>query len=716
MRTKYILHTGNSVYELKDDDIRNWDDIRCSYKRAGYDGVVRSFTSQFEFVNQAKSILQRLYVNSRFDAKASISVHTMNDRWEFEPRFECELDFSTIRWDLSTLKINSVDNSLAATIKANKGTKYEFIIGSPDPVSGIIQDRMFRFDRVIMQETLTYELTGGSQLDDGSLMVTVESGENPYVGNVGNETTSNHSVEWNDDQTGDAGSYLFKAMEDVEMSLDFDISWREDDSESGTNIGIRVRRGGVDVNDAVDGGVTAGFLALPGPGKLNKFNFVGNFPNSTQLISRYPNPTAQNLWALVNGKVWEVEYNGREYYWGTGNMTPSQRFTQRISGNRKLHLKKGDEVYISSFFPGGADQPNAVFHIVSSRFFFMWRSRGKAVDVYAFAPVNVAKTMLRRIAGDSINVDVSISGYDPRIPHTYILAAESIRGIAGARLYSSFSDFCDWMSAVFGYVYYIDTNSAGGDVCHMVRFVHRSEVMCGDSRVRRIDNCKALEYGVDSSVIYSAVTAGYEKKDYDSVNGRDEFNFSNTYSTGCHLSDKSLSLVSKYRADCYGIEFAAQKRGSDTTDSTSDKDVFFVLCTENDGILVPDRTTVIGNAISDTVFNGAFSPMSCIRANAGYIGLQGDEVSLSFASSTGNSAITIDGEQVSSDIKLDSPIATCGEVTFTTDYIDDLSVVDGIIEVVTDRITYQGYLKELDIKYARSEAAKYKLIVKEIKP
>ena len=80
---------------------------------------------------------------------------------------------------------------------------------------------------------------------------------------------------------------------------------------------------------------------------------------------------------------------------------------------------------------------------------------------------------------------------------------------------------------------------------------------------------------------------------YNSINGRGEFNFTNKYTTGCTVSDKSLKLISKYRCDSYGIEFMAQKRGAESTDNESDTDVFFVLCKKQGIALVPMRSVSI---------------------------------------------------------------------------------------------------------------------------
>ncbi len=42
--------------------------------------------------------------------------------------------------------------------------------------------------------------------------------------------------------------------------------------------------------------------------------------------------------------------------------------------------------------------------------------------------------------------------------------------------------------------------------------------------------------------------------------------------------------------------------------------------------------------------------------------------------------------------------------------------MDGIVTVSDGELEYHGFIKELELKYAKAEAAKYKLIVKEIKP
>jgi hypothetical protein len=486
-------------------------------------------------------------------------------------------------------------------------------------------------------------------------------------------------------------------------------------------------------------------------------------------------------------------------------------------------LQAGDIVVIDHEL-GDSSKTQATIRFTSSAFNFAWQAIGDSKDIAVMTPRRVIETLLHRIVSDgSLNLTAYFSDHDSRLANTYLFAAESARAISGAKFYTSFNQFCDWMSAVFGYIYYIgdrlpreydsylkcgrfistpytlEDGYYSGDVdtdnilyisskygkfvykdgdkyyrywpgCEKynhpgkdhpytdrlyyfrltnpnvlyrfeeydasktlypteteytlenylsdrqtVYFVHRSEVMKADADIKVFQHCRDLSYSVDTGVIYSSVNIGYDSKDYDSINGRDEFNFNNTYTTGCTVSDKELSLISKYRADCYGIEFAVQKQGEDTTDSTSDKDVFFVLCKKTSDGLVPDRSLTIEGALSDKVFNGAFSPMACVKANAGYIGMQAESLTLEFASSEGNSDVVIDGVAMSDNLTIDTPLATPGVIEFTTDEVD-LPDANVRMEVESDGVVYRGFLQEVDLKYARTEAAKYKIIVKDIEP
>jgi hypothetical protein len=811
MLTKYILTIDGVDYELHEDDLQNWDEIECSYKRSDYDGVVRSFTSKFCFTNAAYERLMALYLKDGYTASASIAVYTLNDRWTYDKQFECPLDFSTITWESHKLSLNAVDSSLAAVIKANKSTKYEFKVGEDMSTDG-----KMNFKRLPMVENVTYELTQGENYSDcADLLVTFTKGEHPYMGTVEEEIFVKGTIAYNDDQESDTDSYILQAVKDVEVTLDWAVGIRQDYFSYGVNLLVRIKRNGalLPITDGTDG--NGGYLcgaAATGVTLLGKYNSSVDLPEASNHIGTY---------ALIDGLVWYVDYNGSYYYWNTEGKTVAEQYSTQHSGSIVLNLQTNDYVLIEHEFINASINQTAV-RFTDTSFNFSWQALGDPEDIDVIRPKTAIETLLNRLVeDDNLYVAVDISEHDSRLADTYLLAAESARGLSTAKFYSSFNEFCDWMSTVFGYIYYIgdrgpseydqymecgtfintpydlestysgevDTNNIvfistkysrfvyvdngtyyekwqgwenynhpgtmhprtdrlyrfnrknykalyrfdeyteGATLVpieteydtenylkdkQVVHFVHRSEVMNPEAEVRTFAHCTDLSYSVEASKIYSTVTIGYDSQDYDSINGRDEFNFNNTYTTGCTVSDKTLSLLSKYRADCYGIEFAVQERGADTTDSDSDNDVFFVLCKQDEETgLVPDQSITIEGALSDHVFNAAFSPMACIQANAGYIGMQANNLLLKFASSEGNSDVVIGGVGMSDDISIDAPLATPGVVEFTTDEVD-LPDATVLMEVEDDGVIYRGFLQEVDLKFAKEEAAKYKLIVKDI--
>lgn len=801
MLTKIILKIDGIAHELDSDCLKNWGDVKCTYKREDYDGIVRAFTSKFEFVREAYDLILDAYIKNRYEAKGEIEIYTLTNQWGYEKSFSCPLDFTSISWDNNTVSINGYDNTFAAIIKSNKSTKYEFKIGKD-----ITPTDTFHFDRIPMQESVTYEVTDGESFDDcADLYVTLDKGKNLYVGTVGDEMVINRAVDWNDDQTDEPDSYLLTPVKDIVVNLDYEVSWRCNYGET-VKFNIAVKRNGSIVQSTP-------IATL----KYETNAYFGSYPSLDDLLKAKPTPTA-NLWAIVDGIVWASVKSEGGFEWKNTDKSKLDYFYRETSGQLELNLLAGDKVVL--------DVPHnntTHFRLAKSKFVFKWRAIGDAVDIQAFTPKRVGETIVKRMADGRYYTAVDIDKSDPRIANTCVIAAESLRGMANPKLYTSFKDYCEWMSTVFGYVYYItgpepsrfrskimtcgqyeyspwdysegddyygtpypenivyfpthakflfydgsklyarwpgsseyndpytghprtDTlfrinelseskyyyfdkyngqplmpqvyddweENIGQDVVN-IHFVPRHKLLNSDAPKREITDITDFKCSPDTGQIFSELKIGYNAKDYDSVNGRDEFNFNNTYTSGVVNVTKTLSLISGYRADCYGIEFATQKRGKDTTDKDSDKDVFFVLCTRNnEGNLTPDRTITVTDALSDKVFNAAFSPLACIKANEGYIGMQAPGLTLKFASSAGNSTVSIDDVPINSDIQITGDMVTCDIAEFTTPEIEVSGDFNDLIEVYSGGKTYRGYIQELDIKYARPEGAKYKLLVKDI--
>lgn len=240
-------------------------------------------------------------------------------------------------------------------------------------------------------------------------------------------------------------------------------------------------------------------------------------------------------------------------------------------------------------------------------------------------------------------------------------------------------------------------------------FRHRDELF-GTGVGKLIGNIADAEYSVASQRIYSSVQLGYEKKEYDlGNNGNDEFNFNVTYTTGLSLTETKLSLMSPYRADCYGFEELARKRGEDTSSSDSDNQTFIVSCVRSGTEYLINREVPIGGVYSDSVFNAELSVPYIIKANERYLASFATE--LKFASMEGNSDAVIGSDAINEDIALTNPLLGFGNIRFSTDnYILPSDWNNTAISVDIDGRTYTGCLSNIDISARESEKLDYELI------
>ena len=874
MLTKYYIEIDGVKAEVPKGCLKNWDEIKCVYKRSDFSGVTRSFTTQFEFVGELYDRLVALYLRDGVNARAAISLYTITNEWTWEEQFTCDLDFSSIEWDNYIVKMNCIDDSLASAIKAKKGTKFEFVVGQDIPVAyTLMYDRLPMANSVYHQIMSNGDETDGNAADgghmDGSVVLVATSDLKrvpTYV--VGDAETYENSPVVFDNESEDSGSYFLKLENTTsDLQLDIEINY----FGQACPIGAYVKDAEIQLVkfDASNPNINSSYVNLGTVFKIQesaKYEFnrtcVGCYPSLSALKRAHRNPPA-NVYAIIGKSAKQGECEAvyftastlnvaREWIQGKMSYTgPRNNLT--VICNEYRFLSRFD---LSSYAAGsmfalaykctmGWDErlgPFGELHlVVKSKIKTRWASRANPINLDALNPTSVLKMLMDTIVEKSLNVDVQIKNTDSRIAKTYLFAAESVRNIPGAKFYTSFNDFCDWMETVFGYTYYLgernkakfkrtqeyslewslgtshllhtpcpgghstqvviiegtpyfavvgdDYNADGslnfytkwdgseayndpetgkarldtlfydadynqgiyfdssytrqsfsGDVnrgicdSQTIYFVPRTEIFAGYKTVR-LSNVRELNFSINTSLAYSALTIGYEKQEYEAECGRDEWNFSAQYTTGVDKFDKKLSLISKYRADCYGFEFLAQERTKDTKDNKSDNTVFFIHCKSQEDeqsdnsadsrgddegsiivtrSLICDRSAVTLGALSSDVFNGEYAPYLCAKANAAYIAAAMCPMTLKFASFDGNTEVSIDGIKGNADLQLNEQLFTLGEVQFSSADVDTKLDVNALYEAQSNGITYRGFLKEVSFKYAKAETVKYKLIVKEI--
>lgn len=700
MLTKYILTLDATVYEVPDECLANWDDISFSLSRSGYSGVTRSYSTQFVFVGIIRKRIWEYYLANGFNATGSIAVYIISNTHEWVKQFESPLDFSSIENEEGKLTINAIDNSLAARLKSMKGQKWQF------PVENFEREQI-NIRRISFANFAKYNLPVRDNAA-GNVNATFDE-ENSAV-------ISTQYVEPCDEVAGSAqDNNRFFAKINTAPSPSIRINWYG-----------RVRKRLIDVENNNIAELQLGYwvddndphfqlwstLCNNDISKEFRYGSVRNRWIGGQRHANYASLDTLKAAAASNdgiiglypgyfGVVGSNAYPNASYW--TGNVVYMYQGNGNwISRGTPENYKEDLEMSASATLSELGTDMYPMLRLTNSMTWFnctmemTWNDEpGEPTIIGGISPLELLQRIVSSISeGATASIDADSNGV---IAKTYIFAAEALRKLPEAKIYTTFQQFADWMETVFGYTYTIEGDN--------VRFLHRSEVFVGSS-VKVIERVRDVKYSVNDSLIYTEVDAGYSKKEYGEIDGRLETNFTNYYSTGYHSTDKKLSLISKYRADGYGIEFTLRKgeKDNETTDNRADEDVFFVCAN-----MVSDGQG--GQELSYALqFNSAYAPYVCAYKNAAFIAAMGNgkAVTLTMTSSDGNNVLS------NIPIPAGTALFTAGELEFTTDDMREPAVLDGLIQLDYDGYRYTGFIGEVKARFGRENGYEYKLIVKEI--
>lgn len=695
MLTKYTITIGATEYDVPDECLANWDEISFSLKRTDYSGVMRSYSTQFVFVGTIRDLLWEHYLANGFNATASVAVHTITNTHEWEKQFEAPLDFSSLENEQGKLTINAIDNTLAALLKSKKSQKYQFPVGEFSLTN-------VQMGRIAFANSQKYKLPKAS--NTSGLVDVRKDDANSLV-------ISTAYIEPADESTGYDGTSINRFFASIRTApspliriafegyVNYNLAAVRDNNVATLQLGYWVD----DTNphfqlwaNLCDNDITKelryGSVRNKWIGKNSHANYAtldalkAAAAARTDIVGLYPGYfgiVGSN--AYPNASYWTdnvvYEYTGST--WVSKGAPATYNKYVLVSAPATMNALGTNEYPML--------QLNNSMLITNGTLTMTWTDPAQSTLILGC--INPSE-LLQRIVGSISPGSTATIAEDEAglLAKTYISPAEVLRGIPDPKVFTTFGNFADWMEAVFGYTYRVVDNE--------VQFVHRSEVF-DTSSVKVIERFRDVKYSVDDGIIYSEVNAGYGKKEYGEINGRLETNFTNYYSTGYSATDRKLSLISKYRADSYGIEFTIRKgeKENETKDDKNDEDVFF-LCAEMDSGLIR----------YDASKNAAYAPDVCVENNAGFIAAMGNgkAVTLTMTSSDGNNEL----EDVA--IAAGTALFSAGELEFTTDDMNEPAVLDGMVQLDHDGFRYTGFIGEVKARFGRENGFEYRLIVKDI--
>ena len=410
------------------------------------------------------------------------------------------------------------------------------------------------------------------------------------------------------------------------------------------------------------------------------------------------------LWSLIVGKV-ETGENGARTL--TALDTVDMINTRNISLSNDYTLSAGDSLVIYYIASGSADD-RVYFIIDSSSLSVTYMAQDNVpVQISTIQPVTLMQALLDSICGVG-NVTGAISISDDRFTHTMLMAAESIRGMSGAQIYTSWSDFCEMMDCQFGAVPVINEDA------RTLVFQSRTAVFTTTvARAFTADEVRDVEVRTADDLLASKVSIGYEKQDYDSVNGRDEWRWVAEYRTGIEVSENEVQMICPYRGDAYGIEFLTLTRSEQTTDKDADEDIFLADCGTIGGVFTMRIDVPVSGIIAvNAMPNARYSQYFMAIENAFALGRLG--TLLTFTSIGGNNDAVVQGRAVTANISLTGYTTLKPmELTFSTGVQTQLNW-SGLITLPYGGKTYRGWLKDVRFGLGHDKVVTYTLLVNQI--
>ena len=198
---------------------------------------------------------------------------------------------------------------------------------------------------------------------------------------------------------------------------------------------------------------------------------------------------------------------------------------------------------------------------------------------------------------------------------------KQIRAIPGSNPSLTLADWFKGVSSIWGLgmgIEHDEVNQA------FVRVEKRSHFFSGDV-IATIHNVSEIKKEVAREWIYNECEVGYAKAEYEEVNGLEEYNNKFEWSSSINTIKNKLDLVSKLRADGYGIEFARRLQFADTPteDSKYDNENFVVIVKRSGDDYASVRAEnydIVENIFSpDSAYNLDITPGRMIRNNGSMI-------------------------------------------------------------------------------------------------
>lgn len=582
----YVLNSDAKGKVKLEHDPMGWEEQRVSVTRSPtYYGLFREVSTSLKFVKDGKDYIQEVYETLGIDAKVFISIYEYVSNIDKYLRFYVGLiDLSTYSFEETFIECDISDSDFNRKV-------------------------MSRDDVGINMEDLTS--IGGIDL----------TANNPIQVNLTSRQTSLKGIYVNDDAI------------DVMFS----------------DVGPQGRNGITLPMTLTANSIGEGLLAQTPYGNVDTQTSLFRLPTTVDASVTVTTHVKGNLHNSVNASN-NFYFALMLYSEGIG-LTPGQwdqfsllDFNANIDGGYDFEFESEEK---NMFAPANNGEISfVVFSSGAEQFSVRFSEIDLTIEVNELRPNTNAPGHLLHEVGERLCDSITDTtgnfksdllgridlGYavDGKASLQTLHTGKQLRNIPDSKLTISLKDLFASLNAQRNIGIGIEYNELSQPI---LRLEEKKHFFSGDV-ISTIYSVKNVRKKVARDWIYNEIEVGYSKAEYEEIDGLEEQNNKFKWTTRIETIKNKLDLVSKIRADGYGIEFARRKQYKEypTEDTKYDNDLFTVVVFKS-GSEYKNKTNngydVVENIFSpDTAYNLDITPGRMLR-NSGMLIRSGLEHNLS---------------------------------------------------------------------------------------
>ncbi len=506
----------SSVATPLTDDPEGWQDEAVQFVRNPVlFGVFRSMSATFSFKKTSAKILRWLWYNFGIQAFAKLVILRRNNINQNVAYYSGNMDFTQSDDNEMGFDINIMEGGIVEYISANKDTTYEVPMNVPQAIDVVM-------DGIEMFSNVKAEVYADTLLNIENVLVpNLHNSGSVNIGIlVADSETQYPSIEFNT-----FTSYLEGGNPPIPKDIWPLDWWLKATAPSHVTANAVLR-----ASAATGLWFIRLYIYNESAGTSRLINLAtgstGGFVQDLEI------PIAIDI-NMINGEkawlFWEMDVSGDAEFVSFG------------------HFPKLDNDTIT----------------------LVYTYRKPATVVKMHDPLYVLESIVRQMTNNEYGAESLLLSDETKAKLFSLTCGDAIRGFADAIMRITLMEFFKGYNCRFGVG--MGTTNTGKLIIEVKKHFYNDNNLVDLGEVK---DCKFKPYleGIPNNI-----KIGCQNKEYDDVNGRNEFNTPVEWSTPITKHAKELDLMSPIRFDCYGAErLRIDLEGKPTTDSISDNDTFMI--------------------------------------------------------------------------------------------------------------------------------------------